>query len=337
MKNIKITGIIIAVLVIIFFMMGPYFVLDEGELAVVTRFGKIIRSVDTAGLAFKVPVVDQVSKFPKKIQSWDGEAQRFPTEENQLIWVDITARWKITDTKLFYESVGTITEAQSRLDDVINSSARDIIAVNPLRESVRNSDLINEIERKDVYGTQATPGSADENNEGDKIEMVSNISTFTKTKYEPIRKGREALSEVMLTAARKTTDTYGIQLIDVIIRQIKYSDDITQNVYRQMIKERNQIARAFRSDGEGEKAKWLGKMEKELKSIESEAERKAKEIKAKADAEALDIRNRAYGQDAEFADFWMAMQQYEKLLPKMKKILTTDFEFFKYLYKKEAK
>lgn len=334
MKKAKVIGIVVVVLVIIFFMMGPYFILEEGELAVVTRFGKIIRSEDTAGLKFKMPVVDQVRKFPKKIQSWDGEAQRFPTEENQLIWVDITARWKITDPKLFYESLGTITQAHSRLDDVINSSARDIIAVNPLRESVRNSDLINEIERKDVYGTHATPGGADEE---EKIEMVSKISTFTKTTFEPIVKGREKLSEEMLISARKTTDTYGIQLIDVIIRQIKYSDDITQNVYRQMIKERNQIARAFRSDGEGEKAKWLGKMEKELKTIQSDAERKAKEIKAKADAEALDIRNRAYGRDAEFADFWMAMQQYEKLLPKMKKILTTDLEFFKYMYKKSGR
>ncbi|MCP5108497.1 MAG: protease modulator HflC [bacterium] len=337
MKKAKVIGIVVAVVVVIFFMMGPYFVLEEGEVAVVTRFGKIITSVDTAGLKFKMPVVDQVSKFPKKIQSWDGEAQRFPTEENQLIWVDITARWKITNPKLFYESLGSIPRAHSRLDDVINSSARDIIAVNPLRESVRNSNLINEIERKDVYGTQAASGGVGEGAEGAKVEMVSKISTFTKTKYEAIGKGREALSEVMLAAARKTTDTYGIQLIDVIIRQIKYSDDITQNVYRQMIKERNQIARAFRSDGEGEKAKWLGKMGKELKNIQSEAERKAKEIKAKADAEALDIRNKAYGKDPEFADFWMAMQQYEKLLPKMRKILTTDFEFFKYMYKKGAR
>jgi membrane protease subunit HflC len=336
MKNIRVTAIVAAVLVIIFFMMGPYFVLEEGELAVVTRFGKIVKSENTAGLKFKLPVVDNVLKFPKRIQSWDGEAQRFPTEENQLIWVDITARWQITDPKLFYESLGTITSAQSRLDDVINSSARDIIAINPLRESVRNSDLINEIERKDVYGTQTTPGGADEE-KLEQTEMVSQTSTFTKTEYEPINKGREKLSEVMLASARKTTDTYGITLIDVIIRQIKYSDDITQNVYQQMIKERNQIARAFRSDGEGERAKWLGKMEKELKAIRSDAERQAKEIKAKADAEALEIRNRAYSSDPEFADYWMAMQGYEKLLPKMKKILTTDFEFFKYLYKKGGK
>jgi membrane protease subunit HflC len=329
MKKVKITLIIAAVLVVIFFIMGPYFIVEEGELAVVTRFGKIIKTESDAGLKFKMPITDQVRKYPKKIQSWDGEAQRFPTEENQLIWVDITARWKITDPKLFYEAITTITKAQSRLDDVINSSARDVIAVNPLRESVRNSDLINEIERKDVYRTQAT--------ESTEASMTSKINTFTKVTYEAIVKGRSELSDEMLTKARKTTDTYGILLIDVVIRQIKYSEDITNNVYKQMIKERNQIAQAFRSDGEGEKAKWLGKMEKELLTIRSGAERRAKEIKAKADGEALDIRNRAYSRDAGFADFWMAMVQYEKLLPKMKKLLTTDLEFFKYLYKKSGR
>jgi membrane protease subunit HflC len=332
MKKTKITLIVVAVLVILFFMMGPYFIVEEGELAVVTRFGKIIRTESTAGLKFKVPVVDSVSKYPKKIQSWDGEPKRFPTEENQYIWVDITARWKIIDPKLFYETLGTITQAQSRLDAHINSNAKDVIALYPLREAVRNSDLINQIERKDVYQTQQTE---EEKESGE--EIVSKINTFTKVTYDPIKEGREKLSGKMLVAVSKVAKTYGIEVIDVVIRQIKYSADITQNVYRQMIKERNQIAGAFRSDGEGEKAKWVGKMEKELRTIRSEAERKAKEIKAKADAEALEIRNKAYNRDAEFADYWMAMQQYEKLLPKMRKILTTDFEFFKYLYKKSGR
>jgi membrane protease subunit HflC len=204
-----------------------------------------------------------------------------------------------------------------------------VIALFPLRESVRNSNLINEIVRIDVYGDQAAPSE-----DG---EMVSRVSTFTKTTYDPIKNGRGKLSEEMLRRAGKEASEYGIQLIDIIIRQIKYSEDITQNVYRQMIKERNQIAQAFRSDGEGERAKWLGKKEKELLSISSDAERQAKEIKAKADAEALDIRNKAYAQDPNFAEFWIALQQYQKLLPQMKKILTTDFEFFKFLYDKSGK
>jgi len=327
MKKAQIIGIVVAVLVVLFFLLGPFFVVQEGELAVVVRFGKIIKTETDTGLKFKVPIVDQVKKFPKKIQSWDGEARILPTEENQFIWVDTTARWVITDTKLFYESVGTISQANSRLDDVIESSVRKVIAKNLLREAVRNSDIINEIIRKNVYQSQTS-----EQGEGAQVDEI--ISTFTNIKYEFINKGRKKLSDEMLTLAKENTPKYGINLIDIIIRQIKYSDELTRSVYNRMIKERNQIAQAFRSDGQGEKAKWLGKMEKELLTIRSEAERKAKEIKAKADGEALNIRNQAYNKNPEFAEFYMALVEYMNLLPKMKKILSTDFEFFKYLYNK---
>lgn len=330
MKKFRGIGIIIGILVVIFFLMGPYFIVEEGELAVVTRFGRIVKTEADAGLKFKVPIVDQVLKYSKKIQSWDGDAQKLPTEENMFIWVDATARWKITDPKLFYESVGTMNQAHSRLDDVINSAGRKIIARNPLRESIRNSNVINEIKRKNVFQSQTEKEMKD-------TKVIEVISTFTLTKYPEITTGREKLSNEMLAEARQNTPKYGIQLIDIIIRQIKYSDDLKPSVYGRMIKERNQIAQAFRSDGEGERAKWLGKMEKERLTITSNAERRAKVKRAKADAESLEIRNKAYDKDPEFADFWMAFDGYQKLLPKIKKILTTDFEFFKYLYKKTGK
>lgn len=328
MNKFKPISFIIGILVIVFFLMGPYFIVEEGEMAIVTRFGKIINTEADAGLKFKVPVIDQVTKYSKKIQSWDGDARRLPTEENQFVWVDATARWRISDLKKFYESVGTIAQAQSRLDDVIDSSVRKIIANNLLREAIRNSNVINEIKRRNVFQTE----DADMKKSDDQV-----ISTFTNVRYANIDKGRKTLSDEMLTAALEITPQYGISLIDIIIRQIKYSDDLTQSVYNRMIKERNQIAQAFRSDGEGENARWLGKMQRELLSITSDAERIAKEKKAKADAVALQIRNKAYSKDAEFADFWMAIVQYQKVLPKMRKILTTDFEFFKYLYKKSGK
>ncbi len=328
MNKFKPISFVIGALIIVFFLMGPYYVVEEGEMAIVTRFGKIIKTEADAGLKFKVPVIDQVSKYSKKIQSWDGDARRLPTEENQFVWVDATARWRITNLKKFYESVGTIAQAQSRLDDVIDSSVRQIIANNLLREAIRNSNVINEIERRNVFQTE----DADMKKSDDQV-----ISTFTNVQYANINKGRKTLSDEMLTAAKEITPQYGIKLIDIIIRQIKYSDDLTQSVYNRMIKERNQIAQAFRSDGEGENARWLGKMQRELLSITSDAERIAKEKKAKADAIALQIRNKAYSKDAEFADFWMAIVQYQKVLPKMKKIFSTDFEFFKYLYKKSGK
>jgi len=329
MNQIKAILFIVIVAILLLMVMGPFFVVEEGEQAVVLKFKEIVRVEKDAGLKWKIPFINQVKTFSKKIYPWDGDPQLFPTEENQYIWVDITARWQIDDPKLFYTRLGDITTAQHRLDQVLNSCARDVIAVNPLREAIRSSNAINTIERKDIYKSQTGPIEDGESS--------SKVNTFTKVTYEAIKKGRIILSNEMLKKAKEITPEFGIKLIDLVIRQIKYSDDITQTVYRQMIKERNQLAQAFRSDGEGERAKWLGKMDKELRIIQSEAEKNAKEIKAKADSEALDIRNKAYSQNPDFADFWMAIVQYQKILPSMKKTITTDFEFFKYLYNKGGK
>jgi membrane protease subunit HflC len=329
MRKLIITLVIIGVALIIISLLGPYYILQEGEQAVVVQFGKIVRAETHAGLKYKVPFVENVVKYTKKIQSWDGDAQRIPTSENQFIWVDTTARWRISDPKKFYESVGSINQAHGRMDDVIDSEVRKIISKNPLREAVRDSNVISEIKRSNVLASVA--GSAES------TQALSNISTLAEIKYENIATGRRALSIEMRENARTIMPQYGMELIDVIIRQIKYSDDLTPSVYDRMIKERNQIAQAFRSDGEGEKAKWFGQTTRELKQIQSDAERKAKEIKAKADAEALAIRNRAYSQDPDFADYWMALEEYKTILPKFNKTFTTDGDFYKYLYNKRGR
>jgi membrane protease subunit HflC len=323
-KSLIIFGIAVVALLLIL-AMGPLFVLREGTQAVIVRFGKIIRVETEAGLKVRTPFLDRVRKYTKKVQSWDGEAQRLPTEENQFIWVDTTARWLISDPKKFYESVGTLEQAQSRLDDVIDSEVRKIISRNPLREAVRNSNVINEIERKDVYQTSSAT-------EEEAVEMSSAATVLTQALFEEIEKGRSELSDEMLTEARKVTPQYGITLIDIIIRQIKYSDDLTESVYNRMIKERNQIAQAFRSDGEGKKATWVGKMERERKSILSGAYRESESIKGEADAKAAAIYAAAYRRNPEFYAFWKSLESYRNLLPQFKKTLTTDPDYFDYLY-----
>ncbi|HVO40605.1 MAG TPA: protease modulator HflC [Spirochaetia bacterium] len=329
MRKTIIILVLVGVALLIITLLGPYYVVMEGEQAVVVQFGRIVRVATNAGLHYKVPFVESVTKYSKKVQSWDGDAQRIPTSENQFIWVDTTARWRIADPKKFYESVGSMTTAQGRLDDVIDSEVRKVISRNPLREAVRDSNVISEIKRTNAL--ESVAGSA-ESSQG-----LSNISTLAEIKYEPITTGRRALSIQMLNEARTIMPQYGIELIDVLIRQIKYSEDLTPSVYDRMIKERNQIAQAFRSDGEGEKAKWLGQTTRELLQIQSDAERKAKEIKAKADAQALEIRNKAYSQDPDFADYWMALEEYKTLLPKFNKTMSTEADFYKYLYNRRGR
>lgn len=329
MKKLILIVAIVIVGFLLFLALGPFYTIKEGEQAVVVRFGRIVQIQTEAGLKIKVPTVDKVNRYPKKILSWDGEPQRLPTAENQFIWVDTTARWMIDDPQKFYESVGTITQAMSRMDDVIDSEVRKIISRNSLREAVRNSNVINEIERRDVYLAPATEEGTE--------EVSVSVAVFSEMVFEDIVKGRSVISDEIFAEAQKTTPQYGIKLVDLIIRQIKYSTDLTESVYRRMIKERNQFAQAFRSDGEGRKASWVGQMERELLDIESNAYREAEQIKGEADAKAAAIYAQAYRKNPEFYTFWKSIESYRKLLPEFDKTLTTDPDYFDYLYDKRGR
>lgn len=322
MKRLITVLVVLAVLLIAVLVAGPFYTLNEGEQAVVVRLGQIVDVKQDAGLHIKSPFLDDVIKYPKKIMSWDGEKQRIPTKENQFIWVDTIARWKISDPKKFYESIGNLESAYARLGDVIDSAVRTIIAENWLRETVRNSNII----RESKGSTESFEVGSDQD--------AGQLSAFTRTDvtYEEVQKGRRKLAEEMLNLSRKLVPEYGIELIDVVPRQIKYSDELTQSVYNRMIKERSQIAQAFRSFGEGKKAEWEGKLENERRSLLSAAYEKAEKIKGTADAEATRIYAQAYSKDPEFYEFWRSIESYKTTLPKFNKTLSTDMDYFRYLY-----
>jgi len=328
MKKLITTLVVIVVLMVILVALGPFYIVEQGQQAVVTRFGKIVATDIEPGLKFKFPVIDNVVRYPRKILSWDGDAQRVPTAENQFIWVDATARWKISDPKKFYEAVTSLEQGWARLDDVIDSTIRTVITGNNLREAVRNSNIINDIRNQ--------PEILQQQDEEVDVEELRKL-TYTTTTYETVGRGRNDLSKEMYDIAAKLTPGYGIELIDIIIRQIRYSEDLTESVYNRMIKERNQIAEAYRSYGEGKKAEWLGKLENERKTVLSEAYRESETIRGTSDAEAAQIYAEAYKQDPEFFSFWRSIESYRKTLPKFRKTLTTDMDYFKYLYNEEGR
>ncbi len=327
MKKLITTAVVLLIIVVIFVLLGPFYIVEQGEQAVVTRFGKIVNTVTEPGLKFKMPVIDNVVKYSKKILSWDGDAQRVPTAENQFIWVDATARWKIEDPQKFYEAVSTLEQGWARLDDVIDSTIRTVITSNNLREAVRNSNVINEID--------SNPEILQQQDEEVDVEELRKL-TQTETTYETVNRGREELSQEMYELAADLTPDYGIELVDIIIRQIRYSDDLTESVYNRMIKERNQIAEAYRSYGQGKKAEWLGKLENERKTIISEAYEESETLRGEADAEATLIYAQAYEQDPDFFEFWRSIESYRKTMPQFRKTLTTDMDYFKYLYNEEG-
>ena len=314
--------ITLVILLILFLAAGPLYIVNEGTQVVVTRFSKIVSSHTDAGLHFKVPFLDHVIEYPKLILSLDGDEQRIPTKENQYIIVDTTSRWRITDPEAFYKNFQTLANSYNKLSDIIDSSCRTVITQNRMSEIVRSSNIINETKEE-------------EQTDEETIEINNLVNADTTN--EVVTKGRNVLCKQMAEKARAEIAGYGIELIDIVPRQVKYSDELNESVYNSMIKDRNQVAQAYRSLGEGKKAEWLGRLESDKRSIASEAYRKSEEIKGNADAEAAAIYASAYNKDPEFYTFWKSMESYKNNLKDYPATLSTKMDYFDYMYGADGK
>ena len=300
-------------LVILLVLAGTFYSLEEGQQAVIVQFGRPVgRPVTEAGLHGKLPFVQDVRRFEKRLLIWDGDPNQIPTKGREFIWVDTTARWRIADAKKFLESVATEAGARSRLDDIIDSVVRDQVSASELVELVRSASW------------EVPPGEVLE-------EVPAEVREELK---KQVTRGREEITRVILTEARKIIPQYGIELVDVRIKRLDYVESVREKVYARMISERKRIAARFRSEGEGRSAEILGTMDKELRQIRSTAYRKVQEVRGKADAEATRVYGSAYSRDPEFYAFSRTLEAYKEGQNKNSTlILTTESDYYKYLKK----
>ncbi len=286
------------------------YTVGETEQVVITQFGRIVGdAIKEPGLKFKIPFIQKANVFPKNLLNWDGDPGQIPTLDKTFIWVDTFALWKIVDPIKFFQTVNNRFNALTKLNDIIDPSVRNFITSNRLIEAVRKSDRkldTSEIGLKDV-------------------------EKEIQDTYE-IQFGRQKITQGIKKQAQPKLASFGILLVDVMIKRINYVEGVRKSVYGRMIAERKQIAEKFRSEGQGEARKILGEKERDLLQITSQAYRTAQEIKGKADAKAISIYAKAYGLDPEFYSFTQTMDIYSKNLGKKNTlILSTDSEFFKYL------
>ena len=112
------------------------FQVTEWQQALVLQFGKPVRTISEPGLYFKTPLVQNVMLFEKRLLEYDAASKELITQDKQQLVVDNYSRWRITDPLKFYQTVGTLAGAQSRLDDIIYSNLREAIGKSTLRNLV---------------------------------------------------------------------------------------------------------------------------------------------------------------------------------------------------------
>ncbi|MBO6673917.1 MAG: protease modulator HflC [Rhizobiales bacterium] len=103
------------------------FIVDETEQALVLQFGEPVDVVQEPGLNFKLPFVQNVSYFDRRVLDLDSPVQEIIAADQERLVVDTFARYQITDPLAFFQTVGSIAGAQSRLSTVLNSATRRVL------------------------------------------------------------------------------------------------------------------------------------------------------------------------------------------------------------------
>lgn len=311
-KRILVPAALIGLVVLIAALVSSAFIIDEAEQAIVVQFGKPVGGpITEPGLHFKLPLVQEVRRFDKRLISWDGDPNQIPTRGEQFISVDTTARWRISDPLAFLQRVRDERGAISRLNDILDSIVRDYISASDLAEIVRSHDWA-------VTEDDLRRALAAESEEEDLLQEV--------------RVGREQLVASILEKAREQMYEYGIELQDIRLKRVDYVREVQERVFERMIAERQRMAEEFRSEGSGRAAEIEGQTERMLAEIISEAQREAEVIRGTADAEATRIYSEAFGADPEFYTFFRTLESYASTLgEEVTLILGGDSEYFRYL------
>ena len=133
------TSIIVIILIGLVALVQSLFIVDETNTAIVTRFGEPIKTTQSPGLNFKVPFIDQVRKFEKRLLIFDAPPDSLLTSDKKRLVIDVYARGKIVDPLLFFKTTRNETLASSRAIDIISSELRREIASDLQAEIIKTS------------------------------------------------------------------------------------------------------------------------------------------------------------------------------------------------------
>ena len=290
------------------------FTVDQTQQAIVLQLGQPVGEVKEPGLHFKVPFVQTVSEFDRRILSVDPEPEQMvissraiakapartaeDTEDEEEgfaapsidsvtgepIVVDSFARYKIVEPLQFLKTLGTPLNANSRLKNILSDATKAVLGKTTLEELLSS-------ERAAVM---------------DEIQARVNRSI--------------------------ANDQLGIEIIDVRIVRADLTPELRQSTVRRMISELQERATETRAVGDEKALEIRSKADKERTVILAEAERDAQIIRGQGDQTAIKTYADAFNKDAEFYDFMRSMEAYGNTLatPDTRLILSPDSQFFKH-------
>jgi len=265
------------------------YTVDQTEHAVITSFGNPRRAIvnrdenikldveglrakysqegitisEGAGLKLKWPW-QTANKIDRRIQRWDGYPEELPTKDKKNIWIETTARYYVEDPVLYFRKIQTEDTARAKLSDMIDSFQTDAVGSHDLIELVRTDNRQMEVTEQELSQS---------------------------VQVGKIEKGREKILGDISRKSEEACHEYGIRVheVGVLFKGLRYVESVKKEVEGRMISERTRIAEKYKSEGDGEYQKIMGKKTREVKTVMSEGYRKARDIEGQADAEVTRI------------------------------------------------
>lgn len=260
------------------------FTVDERDLAVKFRFGEIIKTDFEPGLHFKIPIVNNVNKYPRRLLAINNPQELFLTVEKKNLLVDFFIEWRISDVGDFYRTSG----------------GDELVAAQRLLEIVKD---------------------------GIRAEFAK------RTVLEVVSAERRDLMDDMLAKARANAVSLGIDVVDVRVERIEFSDEVSESVFNRMRQERARIAAELRAQGAENAERIRAEADRERTVLLAEAYRDAEILRGEGDATAAEIYAKAYDKDRDFYSFHRSIQAYRRAIGQPGDLLILDSkgEFFRYL------
>jgi membrane protease subunit HflC len=267
---------------------GALFTVGVTEYGMVSRFGHVVRVVDTPGLHLKLPF-ERVLRVDRRLLYFrPGEAEYLTADKKNVV-VRSLALWRVADPRRFHETVRTRAGAESRLGDVVLAEIGTALGTYPFAAFV-----------------SAAGGE-------------SRFATL-------VAEVRSAVQAYALPA-------FGIEVVDVDLRQLYLPEANRRSVFERMKAERGRIATQFRSEGERDATRMIAEADRETTRIAAAAEREAAAIRAEGEAGAMRIYAEAFERDETFYKFLRSLQAYERFLDDQTTLfLPADAEIFAILH-----
>ena len=303
----KTAVVVLGAIILVLIFLGPgsqgaLYTVDETQMVVVTRFGKIQTVATRPGLKVKVPFIDSINRFDKRLLRVDIPPAGFRDVDKQNLIIDAYARYRITDARKFFEKLGTLDEAEDRIQRIVEPALRDEIARS---------------------ATQDVIGARIEEEEGGERTIIATNS-------------RQEILDRVLAVSDKAVgpeeNDFGIEIKDVRIKRAEFPVEALENIFNRMRAERIRISNQFRAEGDEEAVKIRATANKERTILLAKANRDSNILRGSGDAEAIKIFAEALEKDPEFYAFVRSLDAYKKILAtNTTVVLSSEAELFQFL------